>query len=167
MNPRNHYFTHAAASARYEAWWNCSRLDRPPVTLSVESKRSLRTPRSTHATLRERWLDVEFQVECALAALETNPCLGDNVPSYLPNVGPDLTSTLFGAELVFGETTSWCQHTVPEAADWERFIATPPDFNNPYWKAIDNGRSASKNAAGGEVHKVHALPHPVLALNHR
>ncbi len=138
MNPRNHYFTHAAASARYEAWWNCSRLDRPPVTLSVESKRSLRTPRSTHATLRERWLDVEFQVECALAALETNPCLGDNVPSYLPNVGPDLTSTLFGAELVFGETTSWCQHTVPEAADWERFIATPPDFNNPYWKAIDD-----------------------------
>jgi hypothetical protein len=137
MNPRNHYFTHAAASARYEAWWHGSRLDRPPVTLSVESRHSLRTPRSTHATLRERWLDVEFQVESALAGLETNPCLGDSVPSYLPNVGPDLTSTLFGAELIFGETTSWCQHTVPEAADWERFIATPPNFNNPYWTAID------------------------------
>ena len=138
MNPRNHYFTAAASHARFEAWWQGGRLDRPPVSLWVETKRSLRTPRSNHATLRERWLDVDFQVESAIAGLETNPCLGDTVPSYLPNVGPDLVSTLFGAELVFGESTSWCQHTVPETADWERFIATPPDFANPYWKAIED-----------------------------
>lgn len=138
MNPHNHYFTHAAASARYEAWWHCSRLDRPPVSLWLESKHSLRAPRSTHTTLRERWLDVEFQVESALASLEVSPCLGDSVPSYMPNVGPDLTATLFGAELIFGETTSWCQHTVPETADWERFIATPPNFENVYWKTIDD-----------------------------
>ena len=30
MNPRNHYFTLAAASARYAAWWQGGRLDRPP-----------------------------------------------------------------------------------------------------------------------------------------
>jgi hypothetical protein len=137
MNPRNHYFTHAAASARFEAWWQGDRLDRPPVSLWVERRHSLRAPRSQHATLRERWLDVEFQVESALAGLETHPCLGDTVPSWMPNVGPDLVSTLFGAELVFGEHTSWCQHTVHETAGWERFTATPPDFDNPYWRTID------------------------------
>ena len=137
LNPRNHYFDHATASARFEAWWQGGRLDRPPVSLWVEGRHSPRAPRSTHATLRERWLDVEFQVESALANLETTPCLGDSVPAWTPNVGPDLTSTLFGAELVFGENTSWCQHTVPETADWERFIATPPDFANPYWQTID------------------------------
>ena len=138
MNPRNHYFTLAAASARFEAWWQGGRLDRPPVSLAVEHKNSLRTPRSNHANLRDRWLDVEFQVESAIARLEASPCLGDSVPSWTPNVGPDLTSTLFGAELVFGESTSWCQHTLHETADWERFIATPPNFDNLYWKTIDD-----------------------------
>lgn len=137
MKPRQHRFTPAAASARYEAWWQGKRFDRPPVSLWVTTPRSLRAPRPTHATLRDRWMDVDFQVESALASLETSPCLGDTVPSYFPNVGPDLTSTLFGAELVFGEHTSWCQHTIPETADWERFIATPPDFDNVYWRVID------------------------------
>lgn len=137
MNPRNHYFTYAAASARYEAWWQGGRLDRPPVTLWVENKGSLRAPRSNHATLRERWLDVGFQVESALASLESNPCLADSVPCWMPNVGPDLTSTLFGAELVFGEDTSWCQHTLHDTADLERFLATPPNFDNLYWQTIE------------------------------
>ncbi len=137
MSPRNYYFSRDTASARYEAWWNAGRLDRSPVTLYVESKNSPPMPRSTHATLRERWLDVEFQVESALVGLENNPCLGDSVPTWMPNVGPDLTSTLFGAELIFGENTSWCQHTIPEITDWERFIDTPPNFTNIYWKAIE------------------------------
>ena len=137
MNPRNHYLTLAAASARFEAWWQGGRLDRPPVSLAVEHKNSLRTPQSNHADLRDRWLDVEFQVDSAIARLEASPCLGDSVPSWTPNVGPDLTSTLFGAELVFGESTSWCQHTLHNTPDWERFIGTPPNFDNLYWKTID------------------------------
>jgi len=137
MAPRNHYFTAASAGARYDAWWRCGRLDRPPVTLYIETKGSPRAPRSNHADLRARWLDVEFQVESAVASLETSPCLGDSVPCWVPNVGPDLTSTLFGAELIFGENTSWCQHTLHETSDWEQFIATPPNFDNPYWQAID------------------------------
>jgi hypothetical protein len=83
-------------------------------------------------------MDVEFQVESGLAGLESSPCLGDSVPSWLPNVGPDLTSTLFNAELIFGENTSWCQHNVHETADWERFIDTPPNFDNLYWKTIED-----------------------------
>lgn len=137
MAPRNHHFTLAAANARYDAWWHGRRLDRPPISLWIEGPTPPGTPRSTHADLRSRWMDAEFQVATALAHLEARPALGDTVPSYLPNVGPDLVSTLFGAELVFGESTSWCQHTVHELADWERFIATPPDFNNPYWLAIE------------------------------
>lgn len=137
MNPRNHYFSLAAASARFDAFWQGGRLDRPPVSLWVEQKHSLRAPRSNHATLRDRWMDVEFQVESALARLETSVFLGDTVPSWTPNVGPDLTSTLFNAELVFGESTSWCQHTIHERADWERFLETAPNFDNEYWRTID------------------------------
>ena len=137
MGSRNNYFSYDAASARFKAWWNCSRLDRPPICMWVEQKNTVQGPRSTHATQRELWMDAKFQVERALLGLETNPCLGDSVPTWMPNVGPYLTSTLFGAELIFGESTSWCQHNIHETADWERFIDTPPDFNNVYWLAIE------------------------------
>ncbi len=137
MNPHDHYFNLAAASARFDAWWLGRRVDRPPVSLWVETKNTPPLPGAHHATLRDRWLDVDFQVESALAWLETRPALGDSVPSFLPNVGPDLISTLFGAELEFGESTSWCQPTLNETADWERFIQTPPNFDNLYWQTIE------------------------------
>jgi len=152
MKSRNHYFNHAAAGARFDAWWDGGRLDRPPVSLWVEGKRSPKSPHSTHPNLRERWLDVDFQVESALAQLEISPRLGDTVPAWMPNVGPDLVSTLFGAELVFGEHTSWCQHTVASTADWERFIATPPDFDNVYWRAIDAMITRAATRFGSRFH---------------
>ena len=138
MPSRDHAFTYDSALARYAAWWQGGRLDRPPVTLYVERPGARRGPRSAHATLRDRWLDAEFQVESAVAGLEAAPALGDSVPCWMPNVGPDLTSTLFGAELIFGESTSWCQPTLPDTGDLERFIATPPNFANPYWRLIES-----------------------------
>ncbi len=131
------HYTLAGASARFEAWWECRVIDRPPVTFWVDSPNPPPAPRANHASLRDRWFDVEFQVESAFANITSRPWLGDSVPSWMPNLGPDLTSTLFGGELTFSEYTSWCQRNVPETGDWERFIATPPDFDNVYWKTID------------------------------
>jgi len=150
--PRNHAFNFAAASARYEAWWHGRRVDRPPVSLWVERRIPVKVPVATPATLRERWLDAEFQVEQAFAGLSADPCLGDTVPSFLPNVGPDLVSTLFGAELIFGESTSWCQPTIHETAGWERFIATPPNFDNPYWQAIEQMITLAAKRFGGRYY---------------
>ena len=152
MKPRNYHYNEAASFARFEAWWDGGRLDRPPVSLWVDTKRSPRAPQSTHPTLRERWLDVDFQVESALAQLEINPRLGDTVPAWMPNVGPDLTSTLFGAELIFGENTSWCQHAVHRIEDWERFITTPPDFDNLYWQTIDAMITRAVSRFGSRFH---------------
>lgn len=137
MKTPDHHFNHATAAARFDAWWQGGLVDRPPVSLWVENPPSPQAPRSTHATLRERWLDVDFQVESAFAYLEANPCLGDTVPAWMPNAGSDLTSTLFGAELLFGEDTSWCQRHVNTTADWEHFIAMDPNFNNEYWRTVE------------------------------
>ena len=65
MASRNHHFSFAAASARYDAWWQGQRLDRPPVSIWVEPRHPASTPRSNHATLRDRWMDPKFQVESA------------------------------------------------------------------------------------------------------
>jgi hypothetical protein len=132
-----HLFSLATSQARFAAWWRGGLLDRPPVNFWLESQRPVGGPVPRHASLRERWLDVGFQVESAFANLSARPWMGDSVPSWMPNVGPDLTSTPFGAQLEFGEHTSWCQHTIAETSGWEAFLGTEPDFSNPYWKAID------------------------------
>lgn len=152
MSTTDHRFNLPATAARFEAWWHGGLADHPPVSLWVESPRSPLAPPSHHATLRERWLDVEFQVESAFAQLEFNPALGDTVPAWMPNAGPDLTSTLFGAELVFAEHTSWCQRSIATPADWERFIATPPDFHNAYWRVMEQMIDRAAERFGGRYY---------------
>jgi hypothetical protein len=135
MSPRDHRFHLPLAAARFAAWWRGGCHDRPPVTLGGSTQVHL--PPSSHASLEDRWLDVSYQVECALTRLEATPALGDSVPAWMPNVGPDLVATLYGAQLEFGESTSWCQHTIHEPADWHRFLQQSPDFTNRYWQVID------------------------------
>jgi len=54
---------------RWEAWWNCQIIDRAVVTLYVRpgkqprSGKRPRPPRKKHATLRDRWLDVEYCID--------------------------------------------------------------------------------------------------------
>jgi hypothetical protein len=52
-------------------------------------------------------------------------------------VGPDLTTTLFNAELEFGEDTSWVHSTVHKPEDWEPYLEMPLNFQNPYWQTIE------------------------------
>ena len=122
---------------RFEAWWVGEIVDRPPVSLGVSPSRPYCGPKSSHRTLRERWFDVEFIVASAIASLEQHDYPADNLPVFWPNLGPEITATLFGCELEFGADTSWSVPVVHEPADWERIIASPPDFGNPYWQTLE------------------------------
>lgn len=122
---------------RFEAWWVGEVIDRLPITLSVTPSRPYCGPRSTHANQRERWLDVEFVVESTVAEMERTDYVGDTYPIFWPNIGPEITSTLFGCELTFTETTSWSSPIVKNCDDWQRIIASPPNFANPYWQAME------------------------------
>lgn len=122
---------------RFEAWWVGEVIDRPPVTLSVPPTRPYKGPQKQHASLRERWLDVEYAVESAVAHLQRFEYPGDNFPLYWPNLGPEITATLFGCDLEFSEGTSWSKPVVHEPEDWYRILQTPPDFQNPYWQTVE------------------------------
>ncbi|MCC6416184.1 MAG: hypothetical protein IT582_09770 [Opitutaceae bacterium] len=135
--PHRHHFDLTAASARFDAFWRCGLADRPPVSLWVKHDGPAPGPVSHHPTLREQWMDVDFQVERALARLQTVPSWGDTIPSFSPNLGPNLTATLFGVNLEFGEITSWCDHTLADISEWERFLQTPANFDNIYWQTIE------------------------------
>jgi len=122
---------------RFDAWWHGEIIDRPPVTLSVKEKRTYCGPISRHATLRERWLDVEFVVSSAIAAMESTIYIGDTLPVFWPNLGPEITATLYGCELEFGETTSWSRPIIHTPNDWERIVTAQPDFSNLYWQTCE------------------------------
>ncbi len=122
---------------RFEAWWMGEVVDRPPVTLWVKPRRPYGGPVSQHTTLRERWLDAEFAVESAIGEISRRDYVGDNFPVFWPNVGPEITATLFGCELEFGETTIWSHPVVHKPEDWKRMITAPPNFGNVYWQTIE------------------------------
>lgn len=122
---------------RFEAWWRGELVDRPLVSMGVEPMRLPRQIDRRHATLRERWLDAEFQVQLALERLAVLEWAGDSLPIYMPNVGPELTGTLFGCELDFSEDSSWSKPIVHDVQDWDKVLATQPNFDNVYWQTIE------------------------------
>ena len=127
----------ALTARRFEAWWHGAIIDRPPVTLTVKRPPLNSGPVARHANLRERWLDVEFVVESSLAAMAATTYLGDTLPVFWPNIGPEITATLYGCELEFGEWTSWSIPVVHDPSGWESIATAPPNFGNPYWQACE------------------------------
>jgi hypothetical protein len=135
------------AVERLEAWWHCEVLDRACVQLTVRRPGGGKPiPQKGHSTLRELWMDAQYQVERAAAALTHSMSLGEAFPAYMPNLGPDLCATLFGAELEFAPGTSWA---VPVVADWET-ADLAPNFDNPYWQTVREMTALSLEVGRGQ-----------------
>ena len=120
--------------ARQDAFWDCAVIDRPVVSITVPKAQPERPyPSKHHATIRERWLDVGYQVERALAYVMNTDYLGDAIPHAIPNLGPEVLSTFFGCELEFGEYTSW---SVPSLDSWDDLQGVQFSRDNIYWRKI-------------------------------
>lgn len=122
---------------RFAAWWEGEMIDRPPVTVKVTPSRPYQGPISTHATERDRWLDVEYVVDAAIATMAQTDYVGDSFPLFWPNVGPEISATPFGCELTYTADTSWSTPVVQRGDDWQRIIDLVPDFTNPYWQTVE------------------------------
>jgi len=132
---------------RVEAWWARQITDRPPVTIHVRSDRPGRQIASDHASLRQRWLDVEFALARAEANVEAGTFFAETFPKYLPNVGPEVCATVYGAELEFSESTSW---SIPCAASIRDVLELEPDLETPYWTTIRRMTDLSLQRGAGK-----------------
>ncbi len=121
------------ALERFEAWWLGEIIDRPPVTLTVKPTREPILPRKQHDSLRDKWMDTEYLLDCFEASVETQVFLGESFPKFTPNVGPDLCATLYGADLSFSETTTWAKPVFDSCRD---ILNLEPDFDSCYWNKI-------------------------------
>ncbi len=122
---------------RFEAWWECQVLDRPPVqvVLSKPAAEQVSPPSRHHASLRDRWMDTAYVVEHFQASLQNRIFLGDALPVAMPNLGPDLFAACYGCPLIFGEHTTWSE---PILTDWSEasLAALRLDENNVYYRKI-------------------------------
>ncbi len=135
------------ALERLEAWWVGEVIDRPPVTIGVRPESRPILPAKTHATLRERWMDVEFQLDLVEARTEAGVFLAESFPKYEPSVGPELCATVFGAQLEFGESTSW---SIPICDSCREIPRIRPNLDNAYWNTIRAMTDASLQRGNGK-----------------
>lgn len=136
---------------RFDAWWEGEVVDRPPITLGVKPSRALEWPMKDHPDEKSRWLDGEYQIERAYAILRQHDYVGDTIPTWMPNIGPELTSTLLGCDLEFSDTTSWSVPRVHDVEDWHHVAARELDFDNPYWKTIEGMTAMAIERFQGEA----------------
>ena len=118
---------------RFEAWWHCEIIDRPPVNIGTTDDRDVKWPVKQHATHRERWFDIDYILDGLDAAFTHRHFAGDTLPTFMPNIGPEVCATVYGAELDFSADSSWSR---PIAASCGEVMKLKCNLDTPYWDFI-------------------------------
>lgn len=118
---------------RYELTFDRRNHDRPLFCVAYGLGRKVETPPAP-ASLRDRWFDFEWRIECVERHLENTGFLREGFPHVNCNLGPDILAACTGSELVFeSENTSWARFRVK---DWKE---EPPIRFRPdgfYWQSM-------------------------------
>lgn len=106
-----------AARRRWIAFWRGEPLDRPPVRVEIPKPgvRSVEKPPYTSGK------DGRFEpvIDQLLAWAETHLFLGEAIPFYYLEFGPDHFSTLLGADLASNPASGDTTWAVPFVDDWD------------------------------------------------
>jgi hypothetical protein len=127
----------AMAMKRVYAWYEGEIIDRVPVrfmahnaVFNLGDTEGKRPPEEQ----KQRWFEVERRVEEYAKSIEGKTFRGETFPMFDPNLGPDVYAAFYGAELTFGEVTSWSHPIVHE---WEDMQKLKLDMNNEYFKTVE------------------------------
>jgi hypothetical protein len=126
------------AMKRVYAWFENEIIDRPPVRFMAHNAFLERaTADIAHFSPAEKknwWFDTELQVDLFVKSIEGRQFHGETFPVYFPNLGPDIYAAFYGAELKFGEVTSY---SVPLVQQWENADQLALDQHNQYFQKIE------------------------------
>ena len=123
------------AMKRVYAWFEGAVIDRAPVRFMAHNAFVEDANKDyPSGSLRERWFDVEFQVETYLQSIEGKRWLGETFPVFWPNLGPEIYAAFYGADLEYGEVTSWSK---PLVQTWDDVARLRLDLDNEYARTLD------------------------------
>jgi hypothetical protein len=135
------------AMGRHEAWWHGQVIDRPPVWITAPSGADGPPyPKKTHESFRDRWFDTEYILDMVEAGLSRTAFLGDALPTWWPNLGPEVYSAFLGCPLEYTNETSWA---VPILEDWSGLDDIEFDPENEYFLKIKEMTEAGLERAEG------------------
>ena len=119
------------AMQRVYAWYEKEIIDRPPVRFMAHNafveEANVAYP---SGNLKDRWFDEEFQVDTFLNSIEGQRFHGETFPVFWPNLGPEVYAAFYGAELEYGEVTSWSK---PLVQTWDDVAKLKLDIHNKYF----------------------------------
>jgi hypothetical protein len=123
------------AMQRVYAWFAGEIIDRPPIRFMAHNAFVEQANTAyPSGNLRERWFDTEFQVETYLQSIDGKTFRGETFPVFWPNLGPEVYAALYGADLEYGEVTSW---STPLVRDWRDVSRLKLDLHNVYAAKLD------------------------------
>jgi len=131
---------------RFDAFWDMEVLDRPLIHVTAPRERHKKMSFAVPESMEERWTNVQYVLNKIESYLENTIFLGDALPWYLPNLGPDSFTAYLGANLVFrSEETSWAQPFLESLSECD------PVFNedNKWWKIMSDLIDAMCEVAKG------------------
>jgi len=123
----------AKACERMAAWWEKEILDRPTIQVCAPKPKPKPGPKKHHASLRDRWMDVDYVLEGAQTNVANTYWGGECLPAVATNLGPDVVAAAYGCPLVFEETTSWSE---PCLKDWDAVPRLKLNHEDIYLKTI-------------------------------
>lgn len=146
-----------ASLALMEAWWDgtnevpCLSVWYRPGPLNVPNA-------PADGDWARAWHDFDRRLADAVPLLETTFYGAENFPTFEPNLGPDILSTIFGLQLEFLPDTSW---GVPIAETVDQLDLTPR-FDAPEWQAVEDFTRRSVTLSDGRWTTLITDLHPNL-----
>ncbi|MGV8093986.1 MAG: hypothetical protein AB2L24_19155 [Mangrovibacterium sp.] len=129
------------AMRRIDAWFKGDIIDRAPIRFSkhnaqYDSVNEHFIETSQWRTLKDKWMDAEYQVDAFLKETENGIYLAETFPVFWPNLGPDIYAAFFGCELDYDETTSWSHPIIKDISEVSDSNLPEFDSGNVYLQKI-------------------------------
>lgn len=117
------------ALERIEAYWHHEAIGRSCIAVTAPKPDAKALPEPT--SIQQKWQDFDYRVEAALVSTANTYWGGEAIPTVMPNLGPDVFTAFFGAELEFHESTSWA---IPFIDDWANAPELHFDPSNTWYQ---------------------------------
>jgi hypothetical protein len=134
--------------ARYywDAFWRHELIDRPCTVIIAEGP----DPQVMAPVLQAVDADFDVMINAYDKYARSHCFLGESIPGFTPNFGPDQFTGFLGAPLKIdpqSPDTSWTEKVV---AHWPDFLPLKIDENNPCWKRMHEFHQAAETYCKGK-----------------
>lgn len=124
------------ACKRWEHFWNNELWKRPLVMAAATKDPARRVDPYSERYYRALTGQVEAQLALLDAYFENTIFLGENMPWFSPDFGPDQCAAFFGAQFHFSEDSRHTNWVDPVIDDWDTALPLVFDEKNPTFQRL-------------------------------